>query len=116
MSGLGGAMVLFGGLGGHKTSALVPNCVAYVEAHGREMAASLVLGVEVVGGHGVAVADEPSTGVDGVRGAVIPNEDGSSVAGSVAERVVGAMDDHHRQRWRRDAASGGGHHPGEDTG
>ncbi len=43
-SGLGGVMVLYGGLGGHETSALGPNSIAHVGAHGREVAASLVVG------------------------------------------------------------------------
>jgi hypothetical protein len=69
-----------------------------------------------VGGHGVAVMEEPGTDVDGLGGAVVPNEYGAGVVGTVAERIMVAMDDYHRQRWRRDAASGGRHHPDEDTG
>ena len=116
VGGLGGAMVLFGGFGGHKTSALVSRCVADVVAHRGELAAGVVLGGKIVDGHGVAVMEKPGTGVNGVGGAVVPNKYGSSVAGSVAERIVVAMDDYHRQLWRRDAARGGGHHPGEDAG
>ncbi len=60
--------------------------------------------------------EEPGTDVDGLGGAVVPNEYGAGVVGTVAERIMVAMDDYHRQRWRRDAASGGRHHPDEDTG
>ena len=120
-SGLGGVMVLYGGLGdggrgGHETSALGPNSIADVGAHGREVAASVVGGGKIVGGHGVAVMEEPGTDVDGLGGSVVPKKYGAGVAGTVAERILGAMYDYHRQRRRRDAASGGRHHPGEDTG
>lgn len=67
-------------------------------------------------GDGVAVMAEPGTRVDGAGGAMIPEKYGASVAGSVVVHIVVTMDNCHRQRWRRDAASGRGHHPGEDTG
>ena len=38
------------------------------------------------------------------------------VVSTVAERIVGAMDDYHRQRWRRDAASCWRHHPDDEIG
>ena len=79
-SGLGGVMVLYGGLGGHETSALGPNSIADV-------------GGKIVGGHSVAVMGEPGTDVDGLGGLVVPNENGSGVGGTVAERIVVAMDD-----------------------
>ena len=108
--------MVLGGFSSHETSTLGPNALADVGAHGREAAASLVFGGKIVGDHGVAVMGEPGTDVDGLGGSVVPKKYGAGVAGTVAERILGAMYDYHRQRRRRDAASGGRHHPDKDTG
>ena len=84
--------MVLGGFGSHETSTLGPNALADVGAHGREAAASLVFGVKIIGGHGVAVMGEPGTDVDGLGGSVVPNKDGAGVGGTVTERIVGAMD------------------------
>ena len=85
-SSLGGMMVLYGGLGGHKTRALSPNSIAHIGAHGREAAARLIVGGKIVGGHGVDAMEEPGTDMDGLGGAVVPNEYGAGVVGSEYRR------------------------------
>ncbi len=51
-----------------------------------------MFGGKIVGDHGVAVMGEPGTDVDGLGGLVVPNKYGSGVGGTVAERIVVAMD------------------------